>query len=395
MARTILHFDLDAFFCSVEEQFRPDLKGKPFVVAGSPRRRGVVSSASYPARRFGIRSAMPTAQALRLCPDLIVVPPRHGVYGERSREVMELLREAAPVVEQISIDEAFLDVSDDPRGGKQIAQALQAEIEKRFALPTSWGVATNKLVAKIATEVGKPRGVVVVPPGEEASFLAPLPLEMLWGVGPKTAQILQSFGMATIGDLANFPDDRLVEHFGTRGRELVAHAQGIDDSPLSQAREARSMSAETTFPRDVQSAEALRRTLRGLSEQVGARLRKENLAGMTVRVKLRWPDFTTLTRQKRLAQPTNQDREIFEQSWDLMQAVWRPGKKVRLLGVGLSDLGPPIRQLEMFDHARERDGRLLRAIDEIRSRYGARAVRRASTVLDDGKGENESHKPGA
>src|SRR3990172_7631596 len=188
--RTILHVDLDAFFCSVEELYDVDLRGTPFVVAGDPRRRGVVASASYAARAFGVRSAMPTARAVRLCPGLIIVSPRHGAYGRESERVMEILRDSAPAVEQISVDEAFLDVSDDPRPGEEVARSLRDVIQQACRLPTSWGVASNKLVAKIATEVGKPAGLVVVPPGGEAAFLAPLPMDMLWGVRPPTPQQL-------------------------------------------------------------------------------------------------------------------------------------------------------------------------------------------------------------
>ncbi|MGH2605529.1 MAG: Y-family DNA polymerase, partial [Anaerolineales bacterium] len=205
MARTILHVDLDSFFCSVEEILQPSLRGQAFVVAGQPGHRGVVASASYPARRHGIRSAMPTAQALRLLPDLVVVPPRHGTYGDFSRKVMALLRESAPRVESISVDEAFLDASDDPRGGEAAASALQREIRHRFQLPSSWGVASNKLVAKIATNVGKPNGLIVVPAGKEAAFLAPLPVGLLWGVGPKTQAALLDLGVRTVADLARLP----------------------------------------------------------------------------------------------------------------------------------------------------------------------------------------------
>jgi DNA polymerase-4 len=382
MPRTILHIDLDAFFCSVEERLNPGLHDRPFVVAGAAGKRGVVASASYAARPFGVRSAMPTAQALRLCPTLIVVTPRHGRYGEESDVVMRMLRDAAPVVEQTSIDEAFLDVSDDPRPGREVAAALQAAIGSERGLPSSWGVATNKMVAKIATEVGKPRGLVVVPPGEEAAFLAPLPVGMLWGVGPKTTPLLIREGVRTIGELAALSADRLTTLFGDRGPELASQALGLDDRPVVEEREPQSMSSETTFARDVASGAELHRVLLGLSEEVGGRLRQAGLAGSTVRIKLRWPNFTTITRQQRLRQPTDQDGEIYRSARALFDQAWRTGRPVRLLGVAVSALRAPFRQLNLFDRSWEEDERLLQAIDAIRSRYGQDAVRRASLLRE-------------
>ncbi|MGD8759413.1 MAG: DNA polymerase IV [Anaerolineales bacterium] len=380
MSRTILHVDLDAFFCSVEEQLSPELKGRAFVVGGSAEGRGVVSSASYPARKYGIHSAMPTAQAIRLCRGLIVVPPRHGVYGEHSRQVMGLLRQSAPVMEQLSIDEAFLDATGDPLPGHELARKLQSEILERFGLSTSWGVASNKLVAKIATEVGKPRGIIVVPAGDEAAFLAPLPVQMLWGVGPKMRQSLAGLGIQTIGELAAMEEKRLIALFGERGRELATRSLGQDDRPLAEEREARSMSAETTFSRDMSEAKELKSTLRKLSERVGARLRRAGLAGRTVRLKLRWPDFRTITRQTRVDQAVDQDGEIYRTALSLLERVWRRGRSVRLIGVGVSDLGSPARQLHLFDRSWERDNELAKALDAIRTKYGPNAVRRASSM---------------
>ncbi|MFQ5924110.1 MAG: DNA polymerase IV, partial [Anaerolineales bacterium] len=347
--RQILHVDLDAFFCSVEEIRNPDLRRKAFVVGGSPEGRGVVTSASYPARKYGIKSAMPMSRALKLHPDLIIVSSNHGDYSEHSRQVMAFLRGAVPIMQQMSIDEAFLDVSDDPRGGEQAASEMQSAILERFKLPTSWGVATNKLVAKIATEVGKPKGLVVVPPGKEATFLAPLPVSMMWGVGPKSSKRFAEYGIRTIGDLATLPETRLTQLFGARGMDLAARAKGLDDRPVQELHDRRSVSAERTFPKDVDSMQDLRRHLLHLSERVGTRVRRAGVVGSTVRIKLRWPDFLTFTRQMRLGQPTDQDGEIYAAALNLFTANWRPGKAVRLLGVGIADLGPPMRQLELFD----------------------------------------------
>lgn len=394
MSRTILHFDLDAFFCSVEELLDPSLRGRAHVVAGRPEGRGVVSSASYAARPFGIHSGMPTARALRLCPRLVVVPPRHGLYGRHSENVMQRVRDAVPALEQISIDEAFLDVTEHPRPGREVAAALQAEIQTRFSLPTSWGVAENKLVAKIATNVGKPNGLVVVPPGEAAAFLAPLPVSLLWGVGPKTQERLAALGLRTIGELAALPAERLQAAFGERGTDLALRARGLDDSPLVEAHEARSMSAERTFPRDLTGRQALLQALRSLSEEVGSRLREAGLAGSTVRLKLRWSDFTTITRQRRLPLPTDQDGEIVQAAQELFDRAWRAGRPVRLIGVGVAGLAPLARQLGLFDRRWEQDARLLKAVDAIRDKYGWSALRRGSDPGRKGRREKDEQSDG-
>jgi DNA polymerase-4 len=372
--------DLDAFFCSVEEVLRPELRDRAFVVGGSPEGRGVVASASYAAREYGIRSAMPTAQAIRRCPQLIVLPGRHGEYSKRSQGVMALLRDSAPLVEQLSIDEAFLDISDDPTPGEVVAAALQTEIQSRFNLPTSWGVATNKLVAKIATEVGKPQGLVVVPPGGEREFLTPLPVQMLWGVGPKTHARLGEVNIHQIGQLAALSDDEARALFGEHGIDLATRARGVDSRPVVEGHEPKSLSAERTFSEDLVDGDELRHAMLGLCERVGYRIRRAGLAGGTVRIKVRWSDFTTLTRQVQLTHPTDQDEEIFRAAWKLFLAAWQAGRPVRLLGVGLAGLSPPIRQLNLFEHAWERDERLLHAIDKIRSRFGRDAVRRATSL---------------
>jgi DNA polymerase-4 len=321
---------------------------------------------------------MPTARAVRLCPTLTIVPPSHDDYSEASERVMDLLREAAPVVEQVSVDEAFLDVSDDPRGGQELAAALQARIRAELELPTSWGVATSRLVAKIATEVGKPNGLVVVPPGDEPAFLAPLPVGMLWGVGPKTRARLEELGVRTIGDLARQPLERLRQALGDHGPELASRAVGRDDQPVVDSYEPKSMSSETTFSQDVRNGRELHRTLLHLTEEVGRRLRESGLAGSTVRLKLRWSDFTTLTRQVKVPQPTDQDGEIYRAAASLFDATWPKNKPVRLIGVGVSGLGAQQRQLELFDRGWEQDGRLMQAVDEIRARFGQQALQRAA-----------------
>jgi len=384
MSPTILHLDLDAFFCSVEELRDPSLRGKPFAVGGRPEERGVVASCSYAARRFGVRSAMPTSRALRLCPGLLVISHHRGNYGEMSDQVMQRLNDLSPLVEQISIDEAFVDISDlhdDPQG---IARRLQARVNAELGLPCSVGVASNKLVAKIATEVGKhsarkdtpPNAVTVVPPGTEAAFLAPLPVEMLWGVGPKTAARLAGYGIKTIGELARRPEADLARWFGENGRELRQRAAGVDDSPLVTEHAAKSISQETTFARDVRDDRALAATLRELSAEVGQRLRRAGLAGATVRIKLRWPDFTSLTRQVTLPQPVDQDEQIYALALELLGKVRRKGQAVRLIGVGVSGLGAPLRQMELWGAQAEKSRRLQSALDDIHEKFGDQSIQR-------------------
>jgi DNA polymerase-4 len=329
---------------------------------------------------------MPMARAIKLCPGLLVTPSRHKVYSEVSEQVMARLHALTPLVEQISIDEAFLDVTDLPEPGEALARRLQSAMRGELGLPCSLGVAANKLVAKVATEVGKaaaqagsyPNAITVVPPGEEAAFLAPLPVEMLWGVGPKTAVRLAALEIHTIGDVAGWPEGDLARRFGKMGQEFSLRAKGIDDRPVVTMRVAKSVSQETTFVRDVSDGEALRRTLRELSEGVGRQLRREPLTGSTVRLKLRWANFTTLTRQTRLSQPTDRDDVIYAAAVQLFERVWRAGKPVRLLGVGVADLRPPLRagQLSLWDDGSEKQRRLQAAVDALRERFGEQVVRR-------------------
>ncbi|MBI3244733.1 MAG: DNA polymerase IV [Chloroflexi bacterium] len=394
--RKILHLDLDAFFCAVEEERDPGLRGKAFAVGGKPGERGVVASCSYAARQFGVRSAMPMSRAVKLCPGLLIVPSRHRVYQTISQKVMERLGKLTPLVEQISIDEAFLDMSDLPQSGETLARKLQTLIRDELGLPCSVGVATNKLIAKIATDVGKaanktggyPNAIRVVPPGQEASFLAPLPVQALWGVGPKTAEALARLGLHTIGDIARWPEADLARRFGKMGAEIAARARGLDDRPVVTGHEAKSISQETTFVRDVKGGKALRDTLRDLSDQVGRRLRQSELSGTTVKLKLRWPDFTTLSRQTTLSQPTDQGDEIYNAVLRLFDEVWRPGKAVRLLGVAVTGLGNPAQQLSLLDDGSEKKRRLQNTIDDLRERFGSRAVQRASQLKDDASRES-------
>jgi DNA polymerase-4 len=361
--RTIIHLDLDAFFCAVEEQRDPALRGLPFAVGGTPERRGVVASCSYPARAFGVRSAMPMARAVTLCPDLVVLPPHFAAYRAASVQVMERLHALTPLVEQLSIDEAFLDVSDLAAPGDVLARQLQATIADELGLPCSLGVATNKLVAKIATGVGKrqartegtgyPNALYVVPPGEEAAFLAPLPAATLWGVGPKTAERLASLGIHTIGDLAAWPEADLVQRFGKHGADLARHARGIDERPVVTSRERKSISKEQTFARDVRDAARLRQTIREQAAAVATALQRKQVRGTTVKLKLRWADFTTLTRQATLPRATDQETPIVTAALRLLDQAWDGRRAVRLVGVGVSGFGERYEQLSLWEDDEE------------------------------------------
>jgi DNA polymerase-4 len=394
--RKILHLDLDAFFCAVEEIRRPELRGKAFAVGGRPNERGVVASCSYAARRFGVHSAMPMGQALRACPELIVIPGDHSAYGAASERVMAFLRDLTPLVEQVSIDEAFMDVSDLPEPAESIARRIQQKIASETGLPCSLGAAENKLVAKIATDVGKaahsgitpPRAVTVVPPGGAEAFLANLPVRMLWGVGKKTEMRLQGMGIQTIGDLSRTSPAILQQIFGKNGVDLVRHARGIDDSPVVVEHDVKSISQETTFDRDVSDPVRLKEMLREQAAQVAFRLRKGEICGSTIRLKLRWSDFTTLTRQVTLDEPVDQDGVIYNAVESLFDGVWQPGKKVRLIGVGASGLAPRPQQPGLWDTSSERERRLLEAVDELREKYGAKAILPGRTV------KSNSGRPG-
>lgn len=391
MPRTILHVDLDAFFCSVEENENPALRGKPFAVGGKPNERGVVSSCSYAARAVGVRSAMPMSRAVQVCRELIVVPSRHHLYGEVSKQVMEKLHNLTGLVEQISIDEAFLDISDMREPVERIARALQAGIKNDLHLPSSVGVASNKLVAKIANEVGKksgkkknepPFGLTIVPAGEEAKFLNPLPADMLWGVGPKTAARLSELGIHTIGDIARWPQKELVSLFGENGRDLWQHANGIDNRPVTPESETKSISQEVTYNVDVSDEKTLEKTLREQAREVARQLRKNELAGKTVKLKIRWSNFTTLTRQTTLPTSTDNEDEIFHTAVSLMKTVRKQNQPVRLIGVGVSGLGAPIRQLSLWDVGSEKSRKLQEVVDALQERYGEGVIKHGDDLIE-------------
>jgi len=396
--RKILHLDLDAFFCAVEELHKPTLKGKPFAVGEKADQRGVVASCSYAARMFGVHSAMPMGRAIKLCPDLIVVSHRLGNYSEMSKKVMALI-DITPFIERISIDEAFMEVTGIPDPLIEIAESLQEQVNQQLSLPISIGGATNKLVAKIANDWGKskvkqptpPNTITIIPPGEEASFLSPLPVKSLWGIGQKTAERLHGIGITTSGALATAPDETLSILFGDFGPKLRKRALGIDHRPISLEHGVKSVSNETTYAKDQNIEEVLLSTLRRLSDQVGRRLRKKNLAGTTIQIKLRWSDFTTITRQATIPSPTNLDQEIYETAVMLFKQNWSKGKYVRLIGVGVSNLSQPIYQPSLWDDQHEKRMNQTKAVDNLRERYGRDIIKNARHLRRDKKDKNHNH----
>ena len=380
--RTILHVDLDAFFASVEQRDRPELRGKPVIVGGGgPNDRGVVSAASYEARRFGVHSAMSLREAGRRCPDGIFVPVDGRRYQAASRDVMAVLRRYTPLVEPISIDEAFLDVTGSAGlfgDGATIAERIKASVREEVGLTASVGVATNKLVAKVASDLRKPDGLVVVAPGEEAAFLAPLPISRLWGVGERTGAALADFGVRTIGDLAALPPDVVIRRFGKHGASLVDRARGIDADPIHEGDPAKSVGHEHTFDVDTSDREVIERTLLAMSDGVAGRLRSAGVRAGTVAVKIRDSSFRTITRQRTLAEPTDMTEPIYRVALELARPEIR-GIRVRLLGVTASSLGDR-EQLAMFSDEDPKRRRAIEAADAVRRRYGGDAVTRARLV---------------
>lgn len=349
--RAIVHLDLDAFFASVEVLLDSSLKGKPVVVGGRPRERGVVAAASYPARKYGVRSAMPMGRALDLCPDLVIVPPHYAMYTRYSRQVMALVREAAPLVEQVSIDEAYLDLTaliSDWEEAVERARDLQARVQSELDLSASLGVATSKLVAKVASDRDKPGGLTVVRPGEEAAFLAPLPVRVLWGVGPVTAARLRDLRVTTVGDLAQREESELVGLFGKHGAAMARHARGEDNRPVVAKHETKQVSQERTFARDVGQLETLKGHLWRMCKRVADRLHRLERAAGTVGIKMRYADFTTLTRQTSLLVPTDEDVEIYRAALALLERTWERDRAVRLLGVAATNLTVPTGQLSFL-----------------------------------------------
>jgi DNA polymerase-4 len=387
---SILHLDLDAFYASVEQLDDPGLRGRPVVVGGTSG-RGVVCAASYEARRFGVRSAMPTVEARRRCPDGVFLPPRFERYGELSRAVFEVYRRYTPLVEPLSLDEAFLDVTRSLAlhgAPGHIARKVKEEVRRGTGLTVSAGVADCKMAAKIASDLGKPDGLVCVPPGATAAFLEPLPVSRLWGVGKVTEQALRALGISTIGELARFPEQVLVARFGSQGAHMRALSRGDDPRPVVPDEEAHSIGAEDTFERDLLGEEALLPQLLDQSVRVARRLREAGLRGRVVTLKVKFADFEQLTRRTTLPRPTDDGGEIYR---SVREDLGRAGldRPVRLTGVTVSgfDAGTvEPDQLGLFGAApgpasREGQGKreaLNAALDALADRFGEGAVKPAT-----------------
>lgn len=394
--RSILHVDMDAFYASVEVLDDPALRGRPVIVGGTPAGRGVVAAASYEARRFGVRSAMGAAQARRLCPDGIFLRPRMDRYAEVSRAIFALFATVTPLVEPLSIDEAFLDVTGCRRlfgPPEAIGRDLKERIGREIGLAASVGLAANKFLAKLASDLEKPDGFVVVPVGREREFLAPLPVGRLWGVGKVAEKALADLGIRTVADLLAHPRQALLARFGDHGRHLLELAVGHDDRPVVPVHEAKSLGNETTFSEDIADAQQLQAVLDDLTDQVARRLRAHVLQARTVTLKARYADFTTCTRALTLPEPTDRTVDLRDAARTLLrERLGRDGRPLRLLGVTASHLGPAdLGQGRLFaDPARQRQQALDRVVDDVHGRWGA-VLRRG---LPAGRGDPAGPFPG-
>jgi DNA polymerase-4 len=383
-ALTILHVDMDAFYASVEQRDHPELRGRPVIVGGIEG-RGVVCAASYEARPFGVHSAMPTATARRLCPQAVFLPTRMSHYAQISRQIRVIFFSFTPLVEPLSLDEAFLDVRGceglfGPAPG--IARQIKARIQSETGLVASVGVAPNKFLAKLASDHGKPDGFVVVPPGQVTEFLAPLPIGRLWGVGRKGQQQLHALGILTIGQMAALPEKVLADHFGESGRHMWKLAHGYDGRPVVPDRDAKSISTETTFAIDIGNRQALYIWLLDLVDELAGRLRHEGLFARTIELKIRSADFRTRSRSQTLPEATNRTEALWQAAKALFQrSVSREVLPLRLLGVGASKLARDGVQKHLFDaDQRQRETVLDQTVDAIRGTFGKSAIHRGSSL---------------
>ena len=385
---SILHVDMDAFYASVEERENPDLRGQPVVVGGSPDGRGVVAAANYEARKFGVHSAMPAAQARRLCPHAVFIRSRMNLYAGVSSQLREIFFRVTPMVEPLSLDEAFLDVAASVRlfgEPLRIAQRLKADIRSELGLVASVGVAPNKFLAKLASDLSKPDGLIAVNPGEVDAFLSPLPVTRLWGVGAASERKLNAMGVYTVADLRRESAERLESRLGAWGLHIWELAHGRDSRKVVSDRDAKSISHETTFETDIVELRNQRAWLLELTEQVCARLRRHELTARTVEIKLRYGDFTTVTRSKGLYEPTDRTRTVWRQAASLLDTQWRRRPDpVRLLGCGVSGIGrDQPRQSDLFSEVQDRrQAKIDGVVDAISERFGKGALARGTTVRD-------------
>jgi len=389
MTRTILHVDMDAFFAAVEQRDHPEYRGKPVIVGSDPKGgkgRGIVATCSYEARRFGVHSAQPISQAWRLCPQGIYVRGDMAKYVRVSGRLIGLFLEFSDLVEQVSIDEAFVDATGSRElygAGVEIARRIKARIREVLQLTASVGVAANKFVAKVASDLKKPDGLVVVEPGTEREFLAPLEIRRLWGVGPKTEAFLRNMSIRRIGQLAELAQNEVGEWLGKNGEQLWLLARGVDERPVSPEEGYKSIGHETTFEKDTADARTLHDTLLELAERVAQRLRSNHARARTVTVKLRRADFSTFTRRTTLESAVDTAEKLFPPALRLMHSLFREGDLIRLIGIYGSNLhlGTAPEQLSLFDQSDDRERRLATAMDEVVRRYGEGSITRAALVV--------------
>ena len=403
MLRTVFHVDMDAFFVSVEELFDPSLKGKPVVVGGQRHERGVVSAASYAARKFGVHSAMPLRTAAKLCPQAIFVDGHPDRYRECSQKVHQVLQSFSPQVEMVSIDEAYLDMTGTERlhGPPMLAaHKLHARMQAETQLNCSIGIGSSRLIAKVCSGKAKPHGMLYIVPGQEAKFLAPLDVRDIPGVGKVTEQKLRSLGILTVGDIVKLDDPSLQRHLGKWGMALAGKARGEDagawfEGTIGEAEDAKSISHEHTYNQDTANIEQIESTLMRLSEMVGRRLREQNFHARTLQLKLRYKDFTTITRARTIESPTQLDNEIFQQIRQLFHANWRKGAEVRLLGVQASSFGEIPEQGDLLRGAADDKWKqALSAVDRVRDKFGESSISLA-TGMKGGFRERTHENPAA
>ena len=382
--RQYAHVDMDAFYVSVELLDRPELRGKP-VVVGAAGTRGVVAAASYEARAFGIHSAMPMRRAEKLCKDLVILPGNYSLYEKWSKRVKDIFQRFTPVVHMTSVDEGYLDLTGTERllgSAWQAAQKVQQTVWEETGLPCSIGLGQSCVVSKVASNLAKPRGILWVLPGEEAVFLAPLPVGKIPGIGGKTQKALEKLGVCTVGDLAGISYEKLEAEFGQWGEGLYRKARGQDGGLWFFSDAIKSLSHERTFDEDVGDAQRLEAALSYLAGLVGQRLRKAKLFARTVTLRLRYSDFETLARAHTLAEPTDLDGDLFSEAVELLHRYWDKGRKVRLLGIAASQLVEAPAQLSLLDQPeRDRREKLAEAADAVRDRYGEDAIRPAKSML--------------
>lgn len=383
MSRAIHHVDMDAFYAAVEQRDKPELRGKPVIVGAGPHERGVVSAASYEARKFGVHSAMPSRTAFRLCPQGVFVPPSFKKYSTISKQIRAIFQSYTPIVQPISIDEAFLDVTGAVKSlqeAVEIARKIKADIKAHTQLTGSVGVAPNKFLAKLASDLNKPDGLTVITDQNKVELLAPLPVSKIWGVGKVAEKHLLDCGIRTIGDLQQCSLDSLQARVGNMAAHLHALAMGEDDREVETNDESKSISSEHTFDVDTADIEQVKRALLEQAEEVGWRLRKEHLAARTVQLKLRYADFTTLTRRKTLPTPTQDEMLLYQTAEKLLNAEKTLGQQIRLIGIGGSNLVQPEFQMDLFDKTPEKHARVSKVLDEVRAKLGLNAVKRGKTL---------------